>query len=66
MIQMKKNEKNKTVNEFANRIKTEKCDLTKEQFKEAVSEIMDGELSLDDLDEVSGGAFPPLHPAGNA
>jgi hypothetical protein len=63
---MKKNENLKTINEIANKIKAEKCDLTKEQFKESLSEIMDSELSLDDLDEVSGGAFPPLHPAGNS
>jgi len=55
---MKKHEKTNDVDVVAEKIKLEKCDMTKEQFRAAASEIMDRELSLDDLDEVSGGCYP--------
>lgn len=55
---MKKHEKINGVDVLSDKFKSEKCDITKEQFREAASEIMDRELSLDDLNEVSGGCFP--------
>jgi len=63
---MKKDENLKTLNELADKIKAKKCDLTKEQFREAASEILDLELSLDELDGVAGGTFFPLAPSGNS